>query len=178
MPARNQSAPTTEAVISVSEMARRLTLSRARFYELIQEGIFPSPIYCIHTRRAMYPLELQRQCLEVRESNVGVNGRYILFYRPRSASPSEPVARTARSNRSDAAGRIANPILTEIRQGLGALGMAAATDDQIRSALAIGYPSGTAGIDSGTVLASVFRLLRSPHGARTTAVPDGLPRAS
>ena len=55
MPVRTQEPLATEAVISVSEMARRLNLSRCRFYELVRAGVFPAPCYCLHSRRAMYP---------------------------------------------------------------------------------------------------------------------------
>src|SRR4051812_23447927 len=86
MPARHEPSPNTPAAISVSEMARRLTLSRGRFYELVKAGAFPSPCFCIHSRRALYPAELIQQCLQVRQTNIGVNGRYVLFYQQRSAS--------------------------------------------------------------------------------------------
>lgn len=176
MPPQPRITPTTEAVISVSEMARRVTLSRARFYELVQEGIFPAPIYCVFTRRAMYPLELQQQCLDVRATNVGVNGRYILFYRARTVSQATPSPRRAPSNQPGVGAAV--PLLTELRQGLAALGMATVSEEHVRNALSAAYPHGTAGTDSGAVLASVFRLIRSPNHARTTIVPEGLPRVS
>lgn len=165
MPPRPSEPGTREAAISVSEMARRVTLSRARFYELIEEGVFPMPVYCIWTRRALYDAEAQRQCLEVRATNMGVNGRYVLFYRPRGATSAVP----PRRGRSSVP-RASNLLLSDLREGLTALGMAPVSDDQLRAALATAYPAGTAGIDSGAVLASVFRQLRRPTDAR---MPNG-----
>jgi hypothetical protein len=161
MPARTSEPTSREAAISVSEMARRVTLSRARFYELIEEGVFPMPVYCIWTRRALYTAEAQRQCLEVRATNMGLNGRYVLFYSPRGA------ASAAAPRRGRPAAPSNNPLLSDLREGLTALGMASVSDDQLRAALEAAFPSGTAGIDSGAVLASIFRQLRRPTGARS-----------
>jgi len=73
----------TKTVVSVAEMARMTGLSRARFYQLIREGIFPQPIYDVASRRPFFNEEMQAQCLEVRKRNCGVNGKPILFYSPR-----------------------------------------------------------------------------------------------
>jgi hypothetical protein len=55
----------TKAVVTVSEMARMVGLSRARFYQLVEAGVFPPPVYCVSTRRPMYVEELQTICLTV-----------------------------------------------------------------------------------------------------------------
>jgi hypothetical protein len=44
-----------KAVVSVSEMARMVGLSRARFYQLQQAGVFPLPVYDVASRRPVYP---------------------------------------------------------------------------------------------------------------------------
>jgi hypothetical protein len=68
-----------EAICSVSEMARRLCLSRARFYQLQKMGVFPKPIRCHDIKRPFYPLDLQQKCMEVRKTGIGLNGRPIIF---------------------------------------------------------------------------------------------------
>ena len=73
----------SKTVVSVAEMARMTGLSRARFYQLVNDGIFPSPVYDVHTRRPLYSEEMQQVCMEVRKRNCGVNGKPILFYSPR-----------------------------------------------------------------------------------------------
>ena len=161
MPARNEPTPMTPAAISVSEMARRLTLSRGRFYELVQAGVFPSPCFCIHTRRALYPAELIQQCLQVRQTNIGVNGRYVLFYQQRAS-----IAVASRPRLTGNRSRAADPALSSLREGLAALGMAGVADEQIYAAMRAAFPSGTEGIDAGTVIAAVFRQLRSPNDVR------------
>src|SRR4051812_36648690 len=141
MPARAQEPQITEAAISVSEMARRLTLSRARFYELVRERVFPGPLYCVHSRRALYTSDLISQCLQVRTTNIGINGRYVLFYQPRAAVPLPSGPRQTRDRF-----RTIDPALSSLREGLAALGMASVGEEQISNALRSAYPSGTKGI--------------------------------
>lgn len=163
MPPRNIEPPAMEAAISITTMASRCGLSRARFYELIAAGIMPQPCYCLHTRRPLYPRELIDACLQVRSSNIGANGRYILFYNRQQPVPMESVSTRPRRQRRT------NPALDEniasLREGLASLGMVSVSDGQIATALASAFPAGTNGLDQGTVLASVFRLLRSPQTA-------------
>src|SRR5262245_65689935 len=91
---REQSAP-TKAAVSVSEMARMVGLSRARFYQLVEAGVFPAPVYDVSTRRPMYVEELQTACLEVRRRNCGVNGKPVLFY-SRGRRPATPAAKQSK----------------------------------------------------------------------------------
>lgn len=69
-------------------MADKVNLSPARFYQLLKDGFFPQPLYCIRSHRPFYDLELQQICLQVKDSHVGYNGFPMLFYSPRkSTSP-------------------------------------------------------------------------------------------
>src|ERR1043166_9731973 len=68
----------TKAVVTVSEMARMVGLSRARFYQLQKAGVFPAPAY--QAGRPVYTEEQQQVCLEVRRKHRGVNGEPVLFY--------------------------------------------------------------------------------------------------
>lgn len=72
------------AICSVSEMAYKVGLGRARFYQLVKEGVFPPPTRCGNKRPA-YPPDLQEKCLEIRRKRVGFNGLPVLFNRPRQS---------------------------------------------------------------------------------------------
>jgi hypothetical protein len=72
---------TQQKSVSVSEMAVLTNLSRSRFYQLIEQGVFPQPVYCVHTKRPYYDAALQFKCIEIKESGIGENGKLILFYR-------------------------------------------------------------------------------------------------
>ena len=80
----------SKKVVSVAEMARKVGLSRARFYQLVAEEIFPSPLYDVATRRPFFNEEMQQLCMEVRRRNCGVNGKPILFYSARHPLGSQP----------------------------------------------------------------------------------------
>ncbi len=76
-------------ICSVTEMAKKLGLSRARFYQLQNMGVFPTPVHCRHTRRPFYPMDPQEQCLEIRRTPIGANGQPTLFNTKRKAARSQ-----------------------------------------------------------------------------------------
>ena len=67
-------------VCSVSELARKLDLSRTRFYQLMAKGVFPRPAHCPRTGRPFYPLKEQNECMRIRKTGIGHNGQPFLFY--------------------------------------------------------------------------------------------------
>jgi len=140
----------------VSEMARMVGLSRARFYQLVEAGVFPQPVYCVTTRRPMYVEELQTICLKVRLRNCGVNGKPVLFYArghrasTPSVNPSKPTATKPKPTADHA----------DLIDGLSALGLVA-TPSQVSEAIADLYPAGVNGTDRGQVLRAVFLHLKS-----------------
>ncbi|MFO0847585.1 MAG: hypothetical protein U0871_03355 [Gemmataceae bacterium] len=149
----------TKAVVTVSEMARMVVLSRARFYELVEAGVFPHPVYDVSTRRPMYVEGLQKTCLEVRRRNCGVNGKPVLFYacRHRSTTPA------VKPSKPPVAKPMPTAAHTDLIDGLGALGLVA-TPAQVAEAVAALYPAGVDGTDRGQVLRAVFlRLKASGH---------------
>jgi len=76
-----------KAVCSVTGMAKKLDMSRARFYQLQKMGVFPGPVYCTRTKRPFYPLDLQKKCVDIRETGIGYNGQPVLFYATRKDAP-------------------------------------------------------------------------------------------
>jgi hypothetical protein len=150
----------TKVAVTVSEMARMVGLSRARFYELVEAGVFPTPVYDVSTRRPLYDEQMQATCLNVRRKNLGVNGRPVLFY-ARGHRASTPTVKPSKPP-------VAKPKPTaahaDLIDGLGALGLVV-TPTQVAEAVAALYPAGVNGTDSGQVLRAVFlRLKASGHG--------------
>ncbi len=136
--------PKTEikAACSVTEMAHQLNLSRARFYQLVKDDIFPPPVYCLRTKRPFYPPALQIVCVRVRATGIGANGQIILFYRPRS-----------KTDRPDPHMQLYNEI-HDIFQQTG-INKSKVT---IKKALEKLYPQGLpARIDTGTLAGELFR---------------------
>ena len=144
----------TKAAVSVSEMARMCSMSRARFYQLINDGVFPKPEYEVSTSRPFYGEEAQTKCLEVRRRNLGINGRPVLFYPTRTTTS---VRRPPKSK----------PRLTtqhvEVIDSLACLGLSV-TSQQVESAIRECYPSGLVD-DQGVVVRTLFLHLKRQNPA-------------
>jgi hypothetical protein len=71
-------------------MATKLGLSRARLYQLIDDGVFPPPAYCLLSRKPAYPSRLQETCLEIRKTGIGWNDQLVRFYKQRKKAKPKP----------------------------------------------------------------------------------------
>ena len=144
--------------VTVAEVARMVGLSRARFYQLIDAGIFPPPERDSETGRPFYGKELQQVCLDVRRRNCGVNGKPILFYArrlPTSTTPAKPPKMTAKPT----------PQADPLAHGLDAvksLGLMTATLTGVTEAVKELFPGGIEGVEEGEVIRKVFLRLKNP----------------
>ena len=153
-------------VVTVTEMSRMCRLSRARFYQLTGEGIFPTPSRNDQTGRPFFNREQQEQCLTVRRTNKGANGKAVMFYgcrleapQPRPKRKQFPISRSPKRH----VGR--DPVITELRHGLAQLGMTNSTDVDIRQALTKAYPDGYRDVESAELLMAVFGELQRRNTA-------------
>jgi hypothetical protein len=88
MTARIPEHSSPKAAISVTEMAKIVGLSVNHFRQLCKRGVFPMPSYSTHNKRPFFDIEAQQVCLQVRQTNIGHNGAYVLFYGPRQSEAS------------------------------------------------------------------------------------------
>jgi hypothetical protein len=143
----------TKAAVSITEMARMVGLSRARFYQLQKAGFFPKPERDAESGRPFYTEKLQQVCLDVRSRNLGVNGKTIVFYSRRPPlAPARP--RKAPNRQAQHA---------DLINSLQALGLTSVTPAQMTAAVKELYPRGTSGVDEAEVVRSVFLQLRRQH---------------
>ena len=149
----------TKAVVTVSEMARMVGLSRSRFYQLVEAGVFPQSVYSVANRRPTYVEEAQKVCLEVRRRNCGVNGQPVLFYARGHPLPAQTKpTRTARPTPTKTSGH------ADLLDGLAALGLTT-TAAEVEAALKAAYPAGVSGTDQGEVLRAVFLHLKRQNSS-------------
>ena len=152
----------TKAAVSVTEMARMVGLSRARFYQLVKKGTFPAADQDTASNRPCYFEEKQRQILEARRRNCGVDGKPLLFYSRRidagqKRTPARPTV-----------GKVKEVVkkYTDLIDGLAALNITA-TITQVEPLLKELYPNGTDSIDPGEVIRAVFlRIQRQNPGGK------------
>ena len=155
-------------IVTVTEMARMCRLSRARFYQLVGDGIFPTPSRNEQTGRPFYDREQQEQCLTVRRTNRGANGKAVIFYgcRPLAVAKLPPKRKRLPISRShNGQPRSPDPALAELRHGLTQLGVTNLTDAEIRQALTKAYPDGHQGVESAELLRAVFGAIQRRDSA-------------
>jgi hypothetical protein len=166
MPAvRTPHNPCPKAVVSVSEMARMCGLSRIRFYDLIEQRIMPSPCYDPRTKRPIYTKNLQRQCLDIKRTNVGIEGQFIIFYQRRSADERSPAISRSRRLTTAASAPGGPQRHTQLIAQLASLGLPGVTDAQVDTGFQVCFPSGHDGVDEGEVLRTLWRYLRQASAA-------------
>lgn len=136
-----------KAAVSVSSLCRLLQMSRSQFYFHTKRGTFHSPLYLSSNNRPYFTASMVEDNLKARETGVGVNGEYVIFYERHEASSKAGPKKTRADHSS-------------LVDGLRTLGIGNVTNDQIEAALEAEFPKGTAGQDESNILRTVFRHLK------------------
>ena len=144
----------TKFAVSVAAMSKMAGLSRARFYQLMESGVFPRPERHAETGRPFFSECQQKVVLEVRRRNRGVNGKAVLFYARRL-----PSGRTSTKPRRSKPTPEAGPH-ADLLAALQALGLTGVTSSQVADAVGETFPSGTTGVGEGEVVRAVFLRLK------------------
>lgn len=136
-----------KAAVSVSHLCRLLKMSRSQFYFHARRGTFHAPLRLASNNRPYFTASMVEDNLRARQTGVGVNGEYVLFY--------ERLATGPKSEGSKGKSDVAN-----LLDGLKASGLKTVTREQVEEALATCFPNGTTGQNENTVLTVVFRHLK------------------
>jgi hypothetical protein len=148
----------TKAAVSVTEMARMVGLSRARFYQLVRRGTFPPADKDPVSARPCYFEDKQAQILEVRRRNCGVDGVPILFYSRRRdlgqvkapSRPSKPKGTTGQ--------------YTDLIDMLASVRVVV-TAAQVERVVREEFSTGIEGKDPGEIFAKVHKRLKRQHSS-------------
>jgi hypothetical protein len=143
-----------KSVVSISEMARMVGLSRQRFHQL-RKNTFPEPDYDEETKRPFYTEEKQAICLSVRQRNCGVDGKPILFYARRN-----DVGVPRKTKKPTTKPKVNK--YGHIVEGLKALGLSVVAS-QVDVAIKKLFPDGTQQADDAEIVRSVFLHLQSSN---------------
>lgn len=166
----SEPAPSPLSAVSVSDMARMLGLSRSRYHQLLKGGVMPPPKVDPETKRPFYDSDGQALCLQVRQTNRGVNGKRVMFY-SRSLGPHlvgfKP--RPSGAQRSSSARKKKEPSkkadsskpnkLDLLVEGLKGLGLPNVTRIQATQAIHACFPIDAQPPSDEVVLLKVFRYL-------------------
>ncbi len=145
----NKKLSIAKPIVSMTEIAQMVQLSRARFYQLLQSGFFPKPLHDERSKRPYYDSELQKKILECRQSGIGVDGSFMLFYSPRKNGTTY----TPKKKQVD-------PVITELTETLTTMGLDI-TVKQVQQGLSEIYPDGTNGEEQGVIIRELFRYFKS-----------------
>ena len=145
----NKKLSISKPIVSMTEIAEMVQLSRARFYQLLEQGFFPKPLHDERSKRPYYDIALQKQILECRQSGIGADGSYMLFYSRRKNGTTSNVKKKI------------DPVITEMAETLTSMGLETSVD-KVQQGLSELYPNGTADIDieQGVVIRELFRYLK------------------
>ena len=146
--------------LSCSAVARKLGLSRQRFWQLRKDGVFPQPQIDKETARQFYTDDQLELCVDLRRRNVGLNGKVVLFYSARS-TPSVPKPSNKKRKKKQTSGRHQSII-----EALRNFGLSGVNEDQIDEAIGKMFPSGTEGAEQGEVVRQVFLYLQRQNSSR------------
>lgn len=151
MPAHD---PSFKAAVSVSEMAEMCDLSRSRWYELVEAGVFPAPVVLLPIKRPVYDRTLIEKCLEIKRTGIGLSGTPVIWNRKRKSSWStkhkaKPVAKEQRPD----------PLMEPIFEAVKSLGLMT-TLQTVTDAVAALFPTGIAEQDQGDVIRKTFLYLQ------------------
>ncbi|HEY7328071.1 MAG TPA: hypothetical protein VH592_10545 [Gemmataceae bacterium] len=148
----------TKSAVSVTEMAKMVGLSRARFYQLVRRGTFPVADQDTVTGRPCYFEEKQRQVLEVRRRNCGVDGRPLLFYsRRRDLGQTKAVPRPTKPKVKSNNYADVIHCLEQVKITM--------TSAQVETTLKELFPEGTDGIDLGSIVEAIIERRRRQNSS-------------
>ena len=139
----------SKPIVSISDICKMLQLSRSRYYQLVNSGFFPKPLTDDRSKRPYYNLKLQQTILECRQSGIGVDGSFMLFYSPRKQ---ETVSQKRKKKKVD-------PMTKELGEILESMGVETAFEE-VQKALDKLYPDGTEGNDQGLVTRELYRYFK------------------
>ncbi len=130
-------------------MCRQLNLSRSQYYLLARKGVFHKPLYLESNKRPYFTASMVEDNLRVRETSIGVNGEYILFYQSRTEAKND-IKQNPRDKQKH------KDLLASLKQ----LGLDT-TLDQIENAISANFPRGIEGVDQSSILRTVFRHIKN-----------------
>lgn len=146
---KSQKISNIKPIVSVKELVENIGISRARFYQLQQQGFFPHAIYDIRTHRPYFDERLQMLCYEIKDTGIGVNGQINIFYSPRKGTTKKTKQK-----------KFINPIYKDFAESLNAMGLSCSPKDVQTAAIEL-YPNGIEEFDHGLVIREIYRSLKS-----------------
>jgi len=146
--------PSVKAAVSVSEMAEMCEISRSRWYELVEAGVFPAPVTILPIKRPVYDRSLIEKCLAIKETGIALSGTPVVFNR--KLKKTWPMKHKAKPVAKEKA---LDPLIEPIFDAVKALGLTT-TIQAVTDAVTALYPTGIAEQEQGDVIRKTFLYLQ------------------
>ena len=156
------------AIISMSQMAKYLLLSRSRLYQLIDAGILLPPAHLLSNKRPIYTREMALRNLEAKTNNTGINGQIVMFYTARTTPNTLKKVKTkseVKTQKKEPKNKYRSFI-----DDLESLGLEDVSVKSVESALSDCFPDTVSDLEDDETLTAVFRYLNcqnTEHKPRT-----------
>ena len=144
-------------VVSIQQLCSLLSISRSRYYQLVNAGYLAPPVYSTDTKRAYFTRELAEKNLSVVKNNVGLNGKVCLFYHTRRRTGKMPTSPVKSPNQVPS--KKADSTCQELTEQLSLLGLKNLKSAQVEMVISKLYPEGIQNLDEGEVLKTVYRAI-------------------
>ena len=145
------------AAASISATSEICSLSRSRFYDLIQSGVFPEPVRHPSSNRPIYSRDLIEKCLEIRRTGIDYSKQPVLFNRKLNKLRKPTQGRNSVSNSTE---------YSEVTDALKSLGLTT-THEAVAQAVGDLYSDGDwKEADQGEVIRKVFLQLQSTGASK------------
>ena len=137
-------------IVSINQLCALMNISRARYYQILSEGLLHPPIYS-DSNRPYFTRELALMNIAVKKNNIGVNGKICIFYNCVSpiSSPKNNIKKKEQKNKT-------TDKHTDLIEGLSCLGLDDISNSQVDAALKKCFQNGTGNIEDGEILRQVF----------------------
>ena len=138
-------------VCSISYLCQNIVgLSRAQFYNLQRDKVFPAALTDQKTGRKYFTLEQQKECYTIRISGITNSGEFYLFYELRSSISPSPQKKSTPP---------IDPKIIELVDTLNHMGLEV-NAEQVSGALKSVYPEGYDKIEDGLLIRQLYRFLK------------------
>ena len=127
-------------------------MSRSQVYVHIRKKTFHAPLRLASNNRPYFTASMVEDIIKARETGVGVNGEFVIFYERQPTTTKIEDKKTKADH-------------SAIVEGLSLLGLTSVTTEQVEAAITACFPKGSTGQDEASVLRTVFRHLKRSGSA-------------
>ena len=143
--------------MSINQLCSLMSISRARYYQILAEGLLHPPLYS-DSNRPYFTRELALENIAVKKNNIGINGKICIFY---NCSPSI-LRQKITTKRKNIRAKLLTKTLILLKDFLALVLMEFLTL-KYEAALKKCFPNGVGNVEEGEILRQVYCLIKEQN---------------